>query len=46
MFNTGPAAMTTAPVMHHDTRAWKAQVWISFALAATLTRCDYGMIYR
>jgi hypothetical protein len=28
---------------HHDTRAWKAQVWISFGAAATL--CATGLAY-
>ena len=29
--------------IHHDTKAWKAQVWISFGLAASL--CAIGLAY-
>lgn len=29
--------------IHQDTKAWKAQVWISFAVAATL--CGTGLAY-
>lgn len=31
------------PAIHHDTKAWKAQVWISFAVAASL--CGIGLAY-
>jgi len=31
------------PAIHHDTKAWKAQVWISFAAAACL--CAVGLAY-
>lgn len=31
------------PAIHHDTKAWKAQVWISFAVAASL--CAVGLAY-
>lgn len=31
------------PAIHHDTKAWKAQVWISFAAAASL--CAIGLAY-
>ena len=31
------------PAIHHDTKAWKAQVWISFAVAACL--CAVGLAY-
>lgn len=31
------------PAIHHDTKAWKAQVWISFAVAASL--CAIGLAY-
>lgn len=40
MFNNAmEVSMQSAPIRHdmrHDTRAWKAQVWISFGTAATL----------
>jgi hypothetical protein len=29
--------------IHHDTKAWKAQVWISFGIAASL--CAIGLAY-
>ena len=32
-----------ATSIHHDTRAWKAQVWISFFTAATL--CGIGLAW-
>ena len=31
------------PAIHHDTKAWKAQVWISFAAAAGL--CAVGLAW-
>ena len=31
------------PAIHHDTKAWKAQVWISFAVAASL--CAVGLAW-
>ena len=31
------------PAIHHDTKAWKAQVWISFAAAASL--CAIGLAW-
>ena len=31
------------PAIHHDTKAWKAQVWISFGIAASL--CAIGLAY-
>ena len=34
--------MNTATIQH-DTKAWKAQVWISFAVAASL--CAIGLAY-
>ena len=33
----------TAPVIRRDTKAWKAQVWISFGIAVTL--CATGLAY-
>jgi hypothetical protein len=42
MFNTLESAMHHAPV-RHDTRAWKAQVWISFGAAAGL--CATGLAW-
>ena len=35
--------MITAPSIRRDTRAWTAQVWISFGLAALL--CGCGLAY-
>ena len=32
-----------SPTIHQDTKAWKAQVWISFGLAVTL--CGIGLAY-
>ena len=32
-----------SPTVRHDTKAWKAQVWISFGLAAVL--CGTGLAY-
>lgn len=32
-----------SPTIQHDTKAWKAQVWISFAVAASL--CAIGLAY-
>jgi hypothetical protein len=32
-----------SPTIHQDTKAWKAQVWISFAVAASL--CAIGLAY-
>lgn len=54
MFNTGPRALRTAmhtathaathaATIRVDTRAWKLQVWISFALAAIL--CATGLAW-
>lgn len=40
MFN---AHETTMTAIRHDTRAWKAQVWISFGAATTL--CATGLAY-
>lgn len=40
MFNTTPTAMHP---IRHDTKAWKLQVWISFAAAATL--CASGLAW-
>jgi hypothetical protein len=42
MFNDLPHAMHT-PSIRHDTKAWKAQVWISFGTAVTL--CATGLAY-
>jgi len=42
MFNHTTSSMNT-PAIRKDTRAWKAQVWISFAAAATL--CGTGLAY-
>jgi hypothetical protein len=35
--------MNSHSTIQHDTKAWKAQVWISFALAASL--CAIGLAY-
>ena len=35
--------MNRNAVIHHDTKAWKAQVWISFAVAASLA--GIGLAY-
>ena len=40
MFNSSPPFMTS---IRHDTKAWKAQVWISFAAAAGL--CAVGLAW-
>ena len=32
-----------SPTIHQDTKAWKAQVWISFSVAASL--CAIGLAY-
>ena len=40
MFNESEIPM---PAPRHDTRAWRAQVWISFGAAATL--CGTGLAY-
>ncbi len=40
VFNNNPVAMHT---VHHDTKAWKLQVWASFATAATL--CGTGLAW-
>jgi hypothetical protein len=40
MFNTATATMHA---LRTDTRAWKAQVWISFGIAATL--CGTGLAH-
>jgi hypothetical protein len=40
MFNDTPQHM---PNLRHDTKAWKAQVWISFAAAAAL--CGTGLAW-
>jgi hypothetical protein len=32
-----------SPTIHQDTKAWKAQVWISFGIAASL--CAIGLAY-
>jgi hypothetical protein len=42
MFNDVPRTMHPSPI-RHDTKAWKAQVWISFATAVTL--CGTGLAY-
>ena len=42
MFNPDPTAMQ-ASAIRHDSRAWKAQVWISFATAVVL--CAVGLAY-
>jgi hypothetical protein len=42
MFNDLPRDMHT-PSIRHDTKAWKAQVWISFGTALTL--CATGLAY-
>ena len=42
MFNDAPTAMRV-PSIRHDTRAWKAQVWISFGCAAGL--CATGLAW-
>jgi hypothetical protein len=42
MFNDLPRDMHT-PSIRHDTKAWKAQVWISFGTAVTL--CATGLAY-
>jgi hypothetical protein len=41
MFNDGVRLMPSAP--RQDTRAWKAQVWISFGIALTL--CASGLAW-
>lgn len=41
MFNDEARLMSSAP--RHDTRAWKAQVWISFGVALTL--CVSGLAW-
>jgi hypothetical protein len=43
MFNHLPARMHTTLSIRRDTKAWKAQVWISFGVAATL--CATGLAY-
>ena len=44
MFNNCTKDNTMHPtVIHKDSRAWKAQVWISFGLAVTL--CGTGLAY-
>ena len=40
VFNLRPTDMHT---VRHDTRAWKTQVWVSFATAATL--CGTGLAW-
>lgn len=40
MFNSSPPSMTS---IRHDTKAWKTQVWISFAAAAGL--CAVGLAW-
>ena len=42
VFNPAPIAMQ-ASAIRHDSRAWKAQVWISFATAVVL--CAVGLAY-
>jgi hypothetical protein len=42
VFNFYPAAMHTA-TLRQDTKAWKAQVWVSFGTAATL--CATGLAW-
>lgn len=42
MFNHTSTTMNS-PAIRKDTKAWKAQVWISFAAAATL--CGTGLAY-
>jgi hypothetical protein len=42
MFNPRLLTMPLAPI-RHDTRAWKAQVWLSFGIAATL--CATGLAW-
>ena len=42
MFNDSAPPMHPNPI-RHDTKAWKAQVWISFAAAVTL--CATGLAY-
>jgi hypothetical protein len=42
MFNTEETSMQTSTI-RQDTKAWKAQVWISFGTAATL--CATGLAY-
>ena len=42
VFNNDVPHMHTVPI-RHDTKAWKAQVWISFATAGTL--CAIGLAY-
>ena len=42
MFNPLPNPMQSTPT-RRDTRAWKAQVWISFGIAAIL--CATGLAY-
>ena len=42
MFNHTSSTMNS-PAIRKDTKAWKAQVWISFAAAATL--CGTGLAY-
>jgi hypothetical protein len=43
MFNDAPDGMTSHPSIRHDTKAWKAQVWLSFGAAASL--CAIGLAY-
>ena len=43
MFNTPEARTMHHPAVRQDTKAWKAQVWISFAAAAGL--CATGLAW-
>jgi hypothetical protein len=44
MFNdTEPSVHTTTPLIRRDTKAWRAQVWISFGLAAGV--CAIGLAW-
>jgi hypothetical protein len=43
MFNNPEVQMQHNPAIRHDTKAWKAQVWISFGAAASL--CATGLAW-
>ena len=43
MFNDDPRSFMQPALIRRDTKAWKAQVWISFGVAATL--CGTGLAY-
>ena len=43
VFNPTPTAMSTLHTIHHDTKAWKLQVWVSFGIASVL--CGTGLAW-